>query len=286
MHDLHELRTQLEETPGVIDISIHPGFYGADQPNVGFSVICTTNDDLELAKRTARQMGVAGWRIREEFIVNLTSIKDAVKRGLENPEPVGLIDEADDPFGGAPSDGVEILRGMLKGGVTAGGISTVMDTDVTHKMVQAGEGNTLKVQLGAKTDKKHGEPIEVKGIVRRIFRDPIPFDSWSGRVFDVGLLGVLDVNGILVVVTESKVGAENIDIFEVLGFDVRQMQVVSFKGLGLHIAQALEGKIKTFIPVDAPGITHPDVRKLGPYMRVHRPIWPLDEMDISEYPPT
>jgi microcystin degradation protein MlrC len=100
----------------------------------------------------------------------------------------------------------------------------------------------------------------------------------------VGLLGVLDVNGILVVVTETKVGAENIDIFEVLGFDVRQMQVVSFKGLGLHIAQALEGKINTFIPVDAPGITHPDVRKLGPYTRVQRPIWPLDDMDLSEYP--
>ena len=49
-------------------------------------------------------------------------------------------------------------------------------------------------------------------------RDPIPMDMWSRRyAYEVGLIGVLDVGGILVVVTERKIVTENIDIFEILG---------------------------------------------------------------------
>jgi microcystin degradation protein MlrC len=284
MHDLHRLRAKLEERPGVLDVSIHPGFYGADQPTVGFSVVCSTDGDRALAAQTARQVGEAAWRKREEFIIPLVPIEEAVRQALADPEPVGLIDEADDPAGGGSADGVEILRGMLAGGITSGGVSTVHDREVMAQMVEVGEGRRLEVFLGAKTDTLHGEPVVVDGLVRKISRDPIPVDSWSGRTFDVGLLGVLDVDGILVVVSENKIMAENFDIFEILGFDVRTMEAVCFKGLGLHIRQALEGKIRRFIPVDGVGITHPDVRKLGPYRRVRRPIWPLDEMDMDAYP--
>jgi len=76
---------------------------------------------------------------------------------------------------------------------------------------------------------------------------------------------------------------ENIDIFDLLDFDITKMQV-GFKGLGLHIRQALQDKIRTFIPVDGVGVTHPDVRKLGPYERVRRPVWPLEDVPESHYP--
>ncbi len=276
MHDLHRLRAELEQTPGVIDISIHGGFYGADQPEAGFSVVCWTDDDLELAQKMAHQVALAAWQKREEFLVPVVPIDEAVKRALAAGEPVGLIDEADDPAGGGSCDSVAILRGMLAGGVTAGGISTVKDTDVARRMAEVGEGALLKTTLGAKTDHLHGEPLKVEGRVAKIYRQPIATDPWSGRKYDVGIIGMLDVQGILVVVTEQKLVTENIDIFEVLGIDVTRLQMVGFKGLGLHIRQALAGKIKTFIPVDGVGVTHPDVRKLGPYRRVRRPVWPLD----------
>jgi microcystin degradation protein MlrC len=173
---------------------------------------------------------------------------------------------------------------MLAGGVRSGGISTVKDTEVANQMEAAGQGATLKVLLGAKTDSLHGQPIEVEGLVAGIYRQPIPTDTWSGKLYDVGLIGVLDVQGILVVVTENKIITENIDIFETLGFDVTTMQAVGLKGLGLHIRQAFEGKIHAFVPVDGVGVTHPDVRKLGPYDHVRRPIWPLDDIPSEAYP--
>lgn len=284
MHELHQLRAELEQTPGVIDISIHPGFYGANQPEVGFSVVCTTDDNPELARDMARRVAKAAWHKREAFIVDLVPIEEAVERALSNPEPVGLIDEADDPAGGGAGDSVAILRGMLAGGVRSGGVSTIKDPEVARQMAQVGEAETLVVTLGAKTDSLHGEPIQVEGQVRKIHREPLPVDAWSGELYDVGIVGVLDVHGVLVLVTEHKMITENVDIFEILGFDVTAMEVAAFKGLGLHIRQALEGKIETFIPVDGVGVTHPDVRKLGPYTRVRRPVWPLDEVPIEAYP--
>jgi microcystin degradation protein MlrC len=267
-----------------LDISIHAGFYGADQPEVGFSVVCTADNDPELAQRMARQVALAAWKKREEFIIPVIPIDQAVRQALAAGESTALIDEADDPAGGASADSVAILRGMLAGGVVSGGMSTIKDTEVARHMADLGEGASLNTLLGAKTDHLHGEPILVEGRIAKIHRAPIPTDTWSGRLFDVGILAMLDINGILVVVTEQKIITENIDIFEILGYDVRKMQAVGFKGLGLHIRQALEGKIRTFIPVDGVGVTHPDVRKLGPYQRVRRPVWPLDELPMQAYP--
>ncbi len=283
MQDLHLLRAKLERTPGVLDISLHPGFYGADQPEVGFSVVCTTDNDLSLAREMNRIIGQAAWKKRDEFMVDLVSIEDAMRKALLSLEPIGLIDEADDPAGGGTAESVFILRGMLAGGITSGGVSTINDPEVVRQMEAAGIGSTVRVWLGGKTDALHGEPLDVTGTVTKIYADPIPFDNWSLRKFDVGSIGVLDVNGILVVVTSQKIITENIDIFAILGYDVRKMQAIAFKGLGLHIRQALDGKIHTFIPVDGIGVTHPNLHKFVSYERVRRPIWPLDPMSLDEF---
>jgi microcystin degradation protein MlrC len=283
-HELHQLRAELEHTTGVLDISIHPGFYGADQPEVGFSVVCTTDNDPDLAVEMCRKVAQAAWKKREEFLVDLVSVEDAVRRAMAATEPIGLIDEADDPAGGGTAESVFLLRGMLAGGITSGGVSTINDPEVVRQMTTAGVGTSILVTLGGKSDSLHGEPIEVNGRVVQIFTESIPFDNWSRKKYNVGPIGVLDVGGILVVVTSQKIISENIDIFEILGYDVRRMQVVAFKGLGLHIRQALAGKIKIFLPIDGVGVTHPDVRKLGPYKRVKRPVWPLDEIPMEAYP--
>src|SRR5262249_33149444 len=136
----------------------------------------------------------------------------------------------------------------------------------------------------AKADDRHGRPIEATGKVVRISRAPIPSDMWSGRTYAVGIIGVLDIAGILVVVTEQKVVTENIDLLALLGIDMTMLGVVGAKGLGLHIRQALAGKAKAFIHVDAEGVTHRDVRKLG-FRHIRRPIWPLDDLPDDAYPP-
>ena len=284
MHELHRLRAALEREPGVLDLSVHGGFYGSDQPEAGFSVVCTTDGDRALAQRFAGQLAREAWRRREEFIVDLVPLERAVADALAAGEPVGLIDECDDPAGGGSCDSVAILRAMLEGGVERGGMSTIFDAGTARAMAEAGTGAGLTLTLGAKSDRLHGESLEVTGRVGPLHHGPLAVDTWSGRAFDFGAVGVLEVGGVQVVVTERRMVTENIDIFEAFGLDVRRMQAVGFKGLGLHVRQALAGKIECFIPVDALGVTHPDVRKLGRFRRLRRPCWPFDDLPLSAWP--
>jgi len=230
------------------------------------------------------ELTVEAWQRREDFLLELTLPQEGVARALDGDGPIALVDEADDPAGGGSCGSVAILRAMLEGGITSGGVSTIHDPEVAALAQAGGVGATLEVALGAKTDSLHGRPIDISAQVVAISREPMPTDPWSGRRVDIGVVAVLDVDGILVIVTERKFVSENIDLFEILGFDVRLMQAVCFKGLTLHIRQALAGKIETFLPVDGIGITHPDVTRLGPYRRLKRPCWPFDDMPKAAWP--
>ncbi|MBT6203510.1 MAG: M81 family metallopeptidase [Rhodospirillaceae bacterium] len=284
MFDLHALRSEMERQPGVIDLSIHAGFYGADQSEAGFSVVATTNDDEEEARALAMELAVDGWQRREDFLLELTSPQAGVARALADGGPIALVDEADDPAGGGACGSVVILRAMLEGGITSGGVSTIHDPEVAALAQAGGIGATLETALGAKADNLHGNPIEISARVAAISLELIPTDPWSGRKVDIGIVAVLDVGGIAVIVTERKFVSENIDLFEILGFDVRVMQAICFKGLTLHVRQALAGKIETFLPIDGIGITHPDVTRLGPYCRLKRPCWPFDDIPKTAWP--
>ena len=120
--------------------------------------------------------------------------------------------------------------------------------------------------------------------MRLLTDKPVPKDGWSSRMSHAGLIGVLDVGGILVIVTQRRLVTENIDLFEHLGFDVRTMEAIVFKGITLHVRQALAGKISVFLPVDGVGVTHPDVTRLGPYQRLIRPCWPFDPQMVFPKP--
>jgi microcystin degradation protein MlrC len=205
MRGLHALRAELESQDGVVDISIHAGFYAADQSESGFSVLATVSDDDEQrAHALAMEVATAAWQRRAEFLLELVTAKAGVAHALAAGQPIALVDEADDPAGGASCESVAILRAMLEGGVTSGGVSTICDAEVAAEAESAGVGATVRVSLGAKTDSLHGEPLDITATVAAISRERLPYDSWSGGTADAGVVAVLDVRGVLVIVTERK----------------------------------------------------------------------------------
>ena len=280
MADLHLLRAEREGDAGVLDVSLHGGFYGSDQPEAGFGVVVTAEMGRADPARIAEEVAAAAWARRRDFLIDLHPPAKAVARALATEGPVGLIDEADDPAGGGTCDSVLILRAMIEGGVASGGVSTICDAESARSAAAVGIGREATLALGAKLDPRHGTPLGARGIVRAVHRGAIPVDGWTSKTYDPGIVVAIDIGGILAVVTERKLVTENIDIFETLGFDVHRMQVIAFKGLGLHVRQALAGKIETYLAVDGDGATHPDVRRLGPYAHIRRPVWPLDPEEV------
>jgi microcystin degradation protein MlrC len=277
MRVLAEQRAELEGRTGVINISIFGGFYGSDQLEAGPSIIATTDGDEMLARELATSLARRFWETRHEFLVPLIRIPDAIRSALGRPGCTGLIDECDDPAGGGSCDGTAILQGLLDAGVSNAGIATIHDPEIVAQSLHAGLHGEVSGALGAKTDRLHGDPVQVTGRVKLIHQGPLSMRPWSNLQEDVGTMVVLDIDGIDVIVTEQKVVSEDVDLFGLLGIDSSMKKMLGLKGLGLHLRRAYGNTITEYIPVAGKGVTNPDVTAL-PYRHIRRPVYPLDDV--------
>lgn len=282
MRTLAIQRAEKETIAGVINISVFGGFYGSDQSEAGPSVIATTDGNEALAQELADELAEQVWELRDEFLVPLDPVPDAIQEALSRSGTTALIDECDDPAGGGSGDATAILQGLLDAGVWSAGIATLRDPDIVHQAREAGVGGRVSGLLGAKTDRLHGEPVAFTGRVKAIHADSLPMRPWSEMKTDVGPLVVLDVQGIDVIVTDQKVVSEDVDLFRLLGIDHSDSKILGLKGLGLHLRRAYGDSVAAYVPVAGKGVTNPDVTQL-PYRTIRRPIFPLD--DVHQWNP-
>ena len=277
MTKLLERAFQMEEDPRVINACLFPAFPYADVERVGSAAVVVTDDDPVLAQELADELGDLFWSLRDEFLKPLTPIPEAVRRAIEAPEgPVILADVADNPGGGAPGDGTEILRELIRQGAKNVGIATIKDPEAVRRAEEAGVRGTLTMEIGGKTDGFHGEPIRVTATVRTLTDGY--FIRKAGGVgvrVNVGKTAVIDVDGIEIILTERSHAPNDPEIYRRNGIEPTDKKTLVLKSRG-HFRAAYEPFSKEVIEVDAPGLTTPRLSWFT-YTNVPRPLWPLDK---------
>ena len=92
----------------------------------------------------------------------------AVERALALPGgPIILVNSADNIGGGTPGDGTDALRAMLAADVQEGAV-VLADREAVAACWDAGVGAEVSLLVGGKTDRWHGEPVAVTGMVRAL----------------------------------------------------------------------------------------------------------------------
>jgi len=264
MTKLLERAFQMEEDPRVINACLFPAFPYADVERVGSAAVVVTDDDPVLAQELADELGDLFWSLRDEFLKPLTPIPEAVRRAIEAPEgPVILADVADNPGGGAPGDGTEILRELIRQGAKNVGIATIKDPEAVRRAEEAGVRGTLTMEIGGKTDGFHGEPIRVTATVRTLTDGH--FIRKAGGVgvrVNVGKTAVIDVDGIEIILTERSHAPNDPEIYRRNGIEPTDKKTLVLKSRG-HFRAAYE----------------PFSKELSwfTYTNVPRPLWPLDK---------
>jgi microcystin degradation protein MlrC len=280
-----------EKKKGIINVNVFCGFDRADHENVGASIVVVADKDTELAKKAAEDVAKVFWDVREEFWLDFKPPKEAVRMAVEtNDGPVILHDGEDDPEGGATADGTEILRTMMEMGVENAAI-WLHDREAVTKAIEAGVGNLVTVKVGGKLvwreDKKHAEPVQVKGRVKvlsdGVFTLKGPMST--GSLANMGTTAVIDVNGISVVVTEARdAPIPDPTLYRSVGVEPTDKKIVVIKQKH-HWRAAYEPIAKRIISVHCPTdysvSTYASIDPLTgkpswPYKKVKRPIWPLD----------
>ena len=277
MVKLLEKAWEMEKSPEVLNVCLFPAFAYTDVERCGSDVVAVTDNNPILAQKLADELGKMMWSLREEFLKPLTPIDKAVRTAMVAPEgPVILADVADNPGGGAPGDGTEILRELLKKGATNVGVAIIKDPEAVQEAINMGVRGRFSLEIGAKTDDFHGKPLMVTGTVRTITDGRFIHKAMAiGVPADVGRTAVIDVDGIEILLTEKSHSPNDPEIFRRNGIEPTEKKILVLKSRG-HFRAAYEPFSKQILEVDAPGLTTPNLSWFT-YRNIKRPMWPFDK---------
>lgn len=276
--DVFDMVFEREKDPRVINVSWFQGFPWTDIPFAGSSVVAITNNDSALAQEIVEEIGKMVWDMRERFKVDVMSPAEAIARASASPnKPFVLADISDNPGGGAPSDGTQIVRALLDAGASNAAVAIVYDPEVVETAIKAGPRARIKVRLGGKTEPPHlhGEPLEIEAYVRTISDGRYVNKGPMGTGFrtDIGRTVVLDVNGIEIIVPERRIQPTDPEIFRRHGIEPLDKKMLVLKST-LHYRAGFEPLAAEIIQLDLPGLMSPNFRMFN-YQNLGRPVWPL-----------
>ncbi|MBI1735853.1 MAG: M81 family metallopeptidase [Candidatus Rokubacteria bacterium] len=279
MRRLYDRAAEMERDPKVVSISIFAGFPLADIHDAGLSVYVITNDDQALADRLADELSDLAWKHRQEFVHTALPVREAVARALAiDGRPVILADMADNTGGGAAGDGTEVLRELLRAGARSVTVACIWDPEAAAACARAGVGATVTLEVGGKTDDRHGTPVEVTGRVRTlsdgrfVHKGPM-MRGLEGRL---GTTAVLDINDVKIILISMRWQTLDPEMIRFVGIDPLAEKILVVKST-IHYRAAFEPIAHEIVEVDAPGLSSSNLAHFE-FKHVRRPIFPLDPL--------
>lgn len=272
-----------EKQDGVLNVSLFGGYPYADIPDVGFSVLVTTDNDRELARTIAEDLARKAWKVRNDFIVSLPTVEEGVKEAIDSDlQPVILVDVADNPGSGGFADTPTLLNELLRQKAEEVGFAIICDPESVLDCLQAGVGATVKLHLGGKTDPSYGKPIPVEGRVKTIcdgrFVNKGPMNY--GVEVNMGRTVLFKARGIDIIITERCKSPNDPEIFRMVGIEPKDRKILALKAK-IHFEAGYKSFAKKIIPVDSFGVATLDLTKFD-YKNIPRPIFPLQRtLDVN-----
>lgn len=268
---------EIADSPGILSASFTPGFAYTDVPDMGASAIVVADGDKALAEEKVRSLAEFAFSLREELNSELPDPAAAVRAAGEAPGTVSLMDCGDNVGGGGPGDSTILLAEVLSQGIPKCCV-VLYDPESAHACAEAGEGGTVNLKVGAKTDNRHGEPVAIEGRVAKIsdgrFEESEPRHGGI-QFFDQGLTAVVVTSDSHTVILNSQ-RVMPVSLHQLLSVGVRPEDHNILIVKGVTAPRAAYGPVSSkVIPVDTPGVT-----RAGPEsFEFHKrpvPLYPLE----------
>lgn len=289
--ELNELCWELEKQPGIVDCTLFHGFARSDTPHTGMSVVVVGDGDPAVAAEAAQKVKQRLLALREQLRPDLKAPEQALREALAlEGGPIVVNDMSDNPGGGGAGDSTGLLGPMLAmaaeiaqraaaEGLQSGTFGFIYDPEVARLAHEAGVGATIHCKLGAKTDDRHGLPLEVTAYVKALTDGQFVQTSAVGRGkrVNLGKMARLVIDGIDVLVSSVRTQTLDDEVFRLHGIDVTRYKLVALKSAN-HFRAGFDPLAKAIVTADGPGLSARDVR-LWPYQNLRRPLWPFDEIE-------
>ena len=216
------------------------------------------------------------------------------------PDPIILLDHADNTASGGTQDTTAVLAEVLEQGLDRVAMFGICDPAAIDEMTAAGVGADVTIDLGGKTDMpaigRVGEPLRVTGRVRALTDGvfTVTVEMGRGTQADMGPTGVLEITAVgdrpvtgrvQVVVCSRNVEPWDPGCFRSVGIEPTEQRFLILKSR-IHYRAGFNDLSTNHIPCNGVGVTSSD-NSLFTFENVRRPIYPLDEHcpPTPEYPP-
>ncbi|HZT80095.1 MAG TPA: M81 family metallopeptidase [Gemmataceae bacterium] len=268
----------LERQPGILAASLLPGFAYADVPQMGPAVVVVSDGDPALARREADRLAGRLWEARDRLTRQLPDAATAVALALKAERlPAVLVDTGDNVGGGSAGDGTVLLAELLRQGATDAVVCLYAPEEV-KQCGAAGVGAEVRLTVGGKVDRRHGNPVAVTGRVRLLHDGTYvePAVRHGGkRVNHMGRTALVEVVGRnLLVLNSLRHPPFSLGQLTCLGIRPERQRLLVVKAAIAYKAAYLP-VAGTVIEVDTPGLTAVNPHRFD-YRHVRRPLFPLD----------
>lgn len=267
---------RLEKQPGILSVSLLPGFPYADVPQMGPSLIVVADGQPDLARHEADRLGAMLYDMRAELTRPLPEAPAAVAQALkEDRRPVVLVETGDNVGGGSAGDSTIVLGEILKQSGTDS-VTCLFAPEEVRQCEQAGAGATLNLRVGGKVDRPHGDPLDVRGKVL-LLHDGVYVEEQprhgGRRTNNMGKTALVELPGRnLLVLNSERHPPFSLGQITCLGIKPAQMRLLVVKAAIAYRA-AYAPVAGTIIEVDTPGTTAVNPKRFA-YKHI-RKMYPL-----------
>jgi microcystin degradation protein MlrC len=285
MHALEVAARRMEqELPGVLAVNIVGGYAYADVHDAGVSFSIITEGDDEAAKSALKELAGIAWDMREGGIPHEHDLDAVVRDFVPNGKgPVLLVEPADNIGGGAPGDGTEVMRALLKYDIADAGV-IIVDAQAVAALQSVPIGGRMTLPIGGRGWPRDPGPVTLE--VELISRSDGRFEledrnshiaGWLGTKLDImGQSAVVRHRGLTILLTSAKLPPFDLAQWRSQGVDPERLSMIGVKAAVGH-RSTYEPIASASFTVRTNGPCTSDLTRL-PYRRLRRPVFPLDPL--------
>ncbi len=255
---------QAEKIAGILSVSVF--FVGSyiDVKDVGCSVLVLADGDRDLATTTARELAGTFFAQRQQYLVEMVDVADAVRRGREvDGGPVLLLDTSDTTGGGAAGDSIGLVRELLSAGLHEPTVAMVVDPAAARRCHELGEGTSTLLKVGHSMDPRWGQPLAMTVHVDRVFDGRFLYRGgiFGGRPASMGPSAVVSVGPLRLLVQSVPTYDWEDEQYQAAGLMAAREKFVGVKNM-MNFRRAYGAMARAVFVLDLPGPTPADMRML------------------------
>ena len=276
--DLYNLADLLRKKDNILSISILQGFPYADVPEMGSSLIAVSNNNSKRADETLNELSNYLWKNRIKYDGTLLEIEEAMKILKQETSRTCLLDMGDNVGGGSPADSTLLAHALIKHQVKRSFVC-LYDPESVKEASNYGLSKSIELNMGGKTDRRHGNPIKAKVRLRSIhtgvFEEKKPRHGGFTK-FDQGKTAVVETeNGMTIMLTSKRMAPYSLSQLYSCTLDPNDFEVLVAKGVNSPLA-AYKEVCSRFIRVDTPGVTSSNLNNFE-YLARRTPMYPFEK---------